>query len=69
MLRSVTFVFPRQGQEQSLNTIFVGHNPEAKNRWQFSAEERWIIGLAESEQKNTLFPPVNQVSCEQSSGL
>lgn len=37
-LQSVTFVSSEQGQEQSLKTIFVRHNPESQNRWQFSEE-------------------------------
>lgn len=27
-----------RGQEQSLKTISVRHNPESQNRWQFSEE-------------------------------
>lgn len=41
--QSVTFVSLQPGQEQSLQTIFVRHNPDSQNRWQFS-EDYWTSG-------------------------
>lgn len=50
--QSVTFVSLQPGQEQSLQTIFVRHNPDSQNRWQFS-EDYWTSGR--KKLKSTIF--------------